>query len=167
MKKFACLVLLMILLTCKRDDSASLPDLTKDEINAGRFWDRITEETNYKKYPMWPDHKGMQPGVSPHGRYHIVYINGKLRDAIPIADKSAPYGAMSIKENFNADKKLVAITAMVKIKDYNPEHGDWFWAEYDPDGKVLVEGKESMCINCHISFNNDYITIRKLDKKLK
>jgi hypothetical protein len=57
-----------------------------------------------------------------------------------------------------SDKKLVAITVMYKVKGYNPEAGDWFWAKYGPDGKIAAEGKVNSCIECHGAKKaNDFI----------
>jgi hypothetical protein len=61
-----------------------------------------------------------------------------------------PDGAIIVKENYGDDKKtMVAITTMYKVKGYNPEAGDWFWAEYGPDGKEMASGKVGACIDCH------------------
>jgi hypothetical protein len=69
-----------------------------------------------------------------------------------------PDGAIIVKENYSADKKLGALTVMYKVKGYNPQAGDWFWVKYLPDGKVAVEGKVDACINCHASAKaNDYV----------
>jgi hypothetical protein len=38
---------------------------------------------------------------------------------------------------------------MYKVKDYNPDAGDWFWAKYGPTGEVMAAGKIDSCINCH------------------
>jgi hypothetical protein len=153
-------------MSCK-SNKKSFVDFTVDNISAGNLWDRITEESNYRKYPMWPEHKGLQPGQSPHGRFHKVFINHKLRNALPIADKTAPNGSMIIKENYDANKELVMYTAMVKVKGYNPDNGDWFWVKYDKDGNSLADGKVQKCADCHIGNNNDYVILRKLDKPLK
>jgi len=66
--------------------------------------------------------------------------------------------AFAIKENYSSDKKLKALSVMYKIKGYNPDGGDWFWAKYSPDGKVEASGKVKGCIDCHSKAkNNDFI----------
>ncbi len=46
---------------------------------------------------------------------------------------------------------------MYKVKGFNPEAGDWFWAKYTPDGQVQAAGKAEMCIKCHgAKKENDY-----------
>jgi len=51
-----------------------------------------------------------------------------------------------VKDNYKPNRTLAAITAMNKIKGYNPEAGDWFWVKYAPDGKALKKGKPAGCI---------------------
>ncbi|MBW1895483.1 MAG: cytochrome P460 family protein, partial [Deltaproteobacteria bacterium] len=64
--------------------------------------------------------------------------------------KPMPYGAILVKENYGKDKTtLMAVTPMYKIKGFDPEAGDWFWAKYDANGKVLKEGQVTGCISCH------------------
>jgi len=64
--------------------------------------------------------------------------------------KPMPEGAIIVKENYGKDKKtLMAVTPMYRIKGYNPEGGDWYWAKYGADGTVLKAGKVKGCIDCH------------------
>jgi len=79
-----------------------------------------------------------------------TFVNNIAYDAIRTKAASYPEGAIIVKENYSPDgQKLDAITGMKKIKDYDPEHGDWFWAKYGPDGKVLAAGKLAGCTACH------------------
>jgi len=53
----------------------------------------------------------------------------------------------------------MVITVMQRSKGYDPEHGDWYYAKYMPDGKIAitppemksmpVAGKFMTCIECH------------------
>jgi hypothetical protein len=43
----------------------------------------------------------------------------------------------------------MAITPMYKFKGYNPEGGNWFRAQYKPDGTVEKSEKVKGCIDCH------------------
>lgn len=66
--------------------------------------------------------------------------------------------SLIVKENYAPNKKLVAISVMYKVKGYNPEGGDWYWAQYDADFNVLSEGKVKGCLDCHSTAkDNDYI----------
>jgi hypothetical protein len=61
-------------------------------------------------------------------------------------------------ENYTADKRLVELSVMFRIKGYNPGAGDWHWFQYAPDGKVLAAGRVETCIRCHEAKKvNDYI----------
>lgn len=152
-----------------------LPNLTAENVSAETVWKRITIEDNYQKYDYWPSHEGIQPGEVPHGTYHEVFINSILHRALPIESKIAPNGSIIVKENLNSAKEIAAITVMVKVKEYNPGHGDWFWAKYAPDGTVMehpemhmpLAGKLKKCAECHKKSNeqpNDFIMLHKLDK---
>ena len=174
MKYFFLLILVFLILfsfySCKKSyyKEKDIPDLIKENISGEKLWERITKEDNYKKYPYWPDYEGMQPGKSPHGRLHKIYINPRLRNSLPLKEKITPIGSIVVKENYTPDKELVAYTVMAKVKDFDKKNNDWFWAKFDKSGKVMAEGKFDMCINCHIgSKNNDFLIIYKLDKPLK
>ena len=61
---------------------------------------------------------------------------------------------------------MMAITVMVKTKDYNPDAGNWYWAKFMADGKVAqmdtpdgkkmaLAGKVQGCIECHSGADGD------------
>lgn len=53
---------------------------------------------------------------------------------------------------------LKALTVMYKVKGYDAEHNDWFWASYLPDGEIVAEGMVKECNDCHGQRkDNDYI----------
>ena len=97
---------ILIIFSCKQQKN--FDDFTKDNITGAKLWERITKEDNYKRYKNWSDHEGVQPGVSPHGRYHEVFINSKLSDSLPIADKIAPNGSIIVKENYTLVNTKIA-----------------------------------------------------------
>jgi len=114
-----------------------------------QLWKYITETNPYKGWGYWPTHYGMYPGKAPHGAYLVLYANSLALKAAR-EGKPMPYGAILVKENYDSDKEtLLSITPMYKVKGYNPEQGDLFWAKYEPDGKIDKEGKPAGCINCH------------------
>ncbi|WP_215891444.1 cytochrome P460 family protein [Acidithiobacillus thiooxidans] len=59
-------------------------------------------------------------------------------------------GSLVVKENYNAHKQLVGVTAMLKAAHYDPADRNWVMASYDPTGKVLAFGKVGSCIACHV-----------------
>lgn len=162
-----------IVISCREESNQKdVEPLTKDIITPERLWERITEETNYEKYKNWPNHKGLRRGQAPHGAFHEIFINDILYNSLPNKDKIAPYGSIIVKNNYSQEKEFGAVTIMAKIKDYDPEHNDWYWMKYSEDGKVLAKGKEGQegiiepCINCHRGkVENDYIIVKLLDEK--
>jgi hypothetical protein len=99
---------------------------------------------------------GIRPGYeslamvkSPHGEWVRVLANPIALKAAREGKKILPGGAIIMKENYDKDKKLVALTPMYRVKGFNPEGGDWFWVKYAPDGTAMAEGKIQGCIDCH------------------
>lgn len=147
------------------NEKKDLPAFTTNNITAQALWTRITKEDDFHKYNYWPDHVGLQPGRAPHGPYNKVFINGVIKDDLPVTNKIVPIGGMIVKEGYDLDKELVNISVMIKVKDFNPTESDWFWAQYTPEGKVLSSGKVSVCISCHGAFkDNNCIIAHKLGK---
>lgn len=141
--------------------------LTSEEISAERLWERITVEAPYESYGGWPLEEGIQPGQAPHGPFHRIYVNRTLRDAVPIADRTAPYGSIVVKHNLDAGQELVGYTVMAKVEGYAPDTGEWFWARYEPDGSVYAAGAVQSCISCHAGVaGNDYVIVHPLDEPL-
>ena len=149
---------------CTKPEEPRLQPLTVAEVSGARIWQRITQESDYDNWSNWPGHEGVQPGQSPHGKFHEVYINNTLHDALPSSTSIAPEGAIIVKENFDSNKKKVSYSVMVKVKGFNPAAGDWYWVAFDPTGKVLAEGARQSCIDCHTGMkSNDFVIIRRLD----
>lgn len=126
--------------------------------DAKKVWSYITETNSYLGWGFWPGYVGIYPGKSPHGAYLKLYANSVALKAAR-EGKIMPYGSILLKENYGKDKKtLMAVTPMYRIKGYNPDGGDWFWAKYDPNGKVLKAGKVKGCIDCHtMQKSNDWL----------
>lgn len=161
---FLAVGILFLILACKKNEVKAAA-LTQEEISGSRLWKRISEESDYKTYAQWPGHEGKKPGQSPHGVEHQIYINSPLLSALPV--DQAPEGSIIVKENYNASDEMVKVTAMVKVAGYDPEHNDWFWAAFSPDGTATAEGSPEGCISCHSGMqSNDYVIVHPLDEKL-
>ena len=119
--------------------------------------EKRAEQNPYQKWHFFPGKEGIYKGRSPHGAFLKVYVN-ELAYKAAIKDLPMPDGAIIVKENYGKDKKtLMAVTPMYKVKGYNPDAGDWFWAKYGPDGKVMAAGKIKGCIRCHgVKKNEDW-----------
>jgi hypothetical protein len=69
-----------------------------------------------------------------------------------------PEGGVIVKENYSGEEELKSVTVMHKQPGFDPDHRDWFWAKYAPDGTVQAAGQAAGCISCHSAVNsNDYI----------
>jgi hypothetical protein len=164
----AALAVVVVAVACSKPVEPRLPPLTLSEISGARLWKRITTESDWDNWSSWPGYEGKQPGQSPHGQFHEIYINNVLSGSLPIASRVAPEGSIIVKENFDSNLRPTNVTVIAKVKGYNPEHGDWFWVAFDPDGKVQSEGKVTMCIDCHSGMKaNDYVIVRRLDAPLE
>lgn len=154
-----------LLLSCSnKAEEPILKPLQMSDISGNVIWNRITVESSYNNYSDWPKDSGLQPGQSPHGVWHRVFANRTLLEALPAADSTAPEGSIIVKENFDSSKTLGSISVMAKVKGYDPENGDWYWAMFDPEGKVLKEGSPGGCISCHAGMRkNDFVIINPLD----
>jgi hypothetical protein len=120
----------------------------------------ITVEDSYKKWTLWPG-KGRQfKGREPLD-YITTYVNENALYSFLVKEKMAS-GSFIVTENYTSDRELTALYVMYKIKGYNPQGGDWFWAQYDPKGKAVQSGQVKGCIDCHSSQEaNDYVFTEK------
>jgi hypothetical protein len=141
------------------------PPLTKERVSGESLWKRFTKEDPYGKYRWWPGHEGTQPGQSPHGEFHRIYVHPVLADSLPVGGGAAPNGSIVVKCNLDADDEVKNFTVMAKVPGYDPAHNDWFWAMYDPEGAVLAQGRVQGCIDCHdILRSNDFLIVHRLNK---
>jgi len=117
----------------------------------------ITKHNPYTSWNLWPGKGKYYKGSEPHGSLLTAFVNDNayysIRDKKMMSD-----GSLIVLENYSPDKRLIAVTVMYKMKGYNPQAGDWFWAKYSPGGKVETSGKAKSCIECHATKKeNDYI----------
>jgi hypothetical protein len=130
---------------------------------AASVWDYLKKEGYAKNWKMWPGTTSMYQGPEPHGAFLTTYVNDAALKAITGKKGKFSDGAIIAQDNFSKDKKLKFISVMYKVKGYNPQGGNWFWAQYKPDGRVEAEGKVDECIKCHVvQKGNDYVYTSKL-----
>lgn len=126
-----------------------------------RFW-RYLQTGKYKNWAPAPGQTGgFYPGESPHGAKLKMYLNRVAAGN----SKKFPLGSIVVKENYSDDEKLMAITVMYRAKGYDPDHNDWYWVKYNPDGSVAkappemgsmsLAGKVKGCIMCHEGADGD------------
>jgi hypothetical protein len=132
--------------------------VTDPGADAPKLYNHIMKPKPYTAWSLMPGEKEMESSSDPHGSFMTCYVNKialtSIKKKTGMADRS-----VIVAENYNSEKKLESLTVMYKIKDYNPEAGDWFWAKYDPaNGYVLASGKVNECVACHSSKkDNDYL----------
>lgn len=135
---------------------------------ASNLWDLIQTENYSKRWYYWPGEKEFYKGVHPHGALLTTYVNSIAVEAIENKEGEMRDGAIVVKENYNAEKDLQAITVMFKLAGFDKEHNNWFWVKYNPAGKVDTmeeDGKEielagtpELCVSCHKNqVLNDYL----------
>jgi hypothetical protein len=142
---------------------------TPDEFYAS-FWKHLNKpESPYQKWDALPGKNDLHEGAAPHGAFLRTYAN-KTAARDP---KALPYGSVLVTENYDKDKKtLKDVTVMYRSKGADPQHGDWYWLKYLPDGSIArtpeqegkkaIAGKVASCIECHskaggrdLVFSND------------
>jgi len=121
-----------------------------------RLWDYL-QKVNYRNWAPGPGQNGdFYEGQSPHGAFLKMYLN---RTAIA-NPANLPNRSIVIKENYGRDRAtLMAVTVMYRSQGYDPEHNDWYWVKYNPDGSVAkappemgsmpLRGQVKGCIKCH------------------
>jgi len=160
MKGFISMVFVTVLCASAfaiHDTQPAETQLTMPGANASELYRYIMKSDPYDQWELWPGKGKLYKGSHPHGSFLTTYVNG---GAYSSAQKKTamPDGAIIVIENYTADQKLYALMVLYKIKGYNPEKGDWFWARYEPDGEEVASGKVDSCIACHENRkDNDYI----------
>lgn len=125
--------------------------------DAEKLNEYIIKYNPYRAWDLWPGKGRLYKGAEPHGALLTTFVNSTALYSIKKKNGMAD-GSIIVKENYAADKRFVALTVMYKIKGYNPEAGDWFWAKYLPDGTIEASGKVKGCIDCHgKQKDNDFI----------
>ena len=138
--------------------------LSPEEFRAA-LWKYLSEgKTAYKNWTSWPGRNGIYKGQSPHGAYLKMYGNR----AAAFSPEELPHGSIIVKENYGPDKEtLMAVTVMYRSRGFDPQHYDWYWLKYNPDGTIAttppeagskpIAGKFASCIECHgAAAGNDY-----------
>jgi hypothetical protein len=121
-------------------------------------YDYITKTDPYQSWALYPGKDKLYTGKHPHGALLTSYVNEIAVKGINKKVGTLADGAIIVKENYMPDKTLGAVTVMYRVKGYNPDAGDWFWAKYKADGSIEKAGKVAGCIGCHTAaISNDWI----------
>lgn len=148
------------------DDGNQDPDaapVNEDLEYAENLW---TEIGDYSTWDLFPGSINFNPSAAPHGDFARIFANQTAQDDTQnFAD-----GSIIIKRNYQsdtADDDYDSVTLMQKRDGYSPDAGDWFWAKYNPDGSVQLNGEGAPlagqiglggtmgCIPCHSGAEGD------------
>ncbi len=153
----------LCLTACGSKGGESPAPATLPGADAAQLFNYIKNQNPYTSWAAWPLTTKLYPGRDPHGAFLNNYVNDIAVNSInaatdPAAQHGMADGSIVVKENYGPDKTLAALTVMYKVQNFNPAAGDWFWAEYLPDGTVVLSGKVDGCIGCHVNVNaNDML----------
>ena len=128
-----------------------LPDTT-----ASSLWIYLERVSYGDAWALWPGMGELYGGSEPHGLLLTTYVNSAAHEAADAHAGEMPRGAIVVKEAHLPTHELDNITVMYKVEGYAPEHGNWFFAKYLPDGTVEAEGRVETCRECHME-GPDYI----------
>ena len=131
--------------------------------DADKLNEYIIKYNPYRAWSLWPGKGRLYKAKEPLGLV-TTFVNDKAYHSIK-KQKGMAVSSIIVTENYSDDKKFLALFVMYRIKGYNPDGGDWFWAQYAPDGKVEASGKVKACIECHATQkDNDYIFTGEVKK---
>lgn len=134
-------------------DVAAAPDTTSDAL-----WAFLQSQDYRQAWRLWPGKGELYQGVEPHGMLLTTYANDVAWEALAAGNVTdLPEGAILVKENYMPDSTFAAATVMQKVTGYNPDHADWLFAKYQPDGTVDAYGRAEGCQACHLSAPNAYV----------
>lgn len=139
-------------------DAPAPAELAGPDTTAAAVWAYLQEQAYRENWRMWPGKDRLYAGTEPHGMLLTTYTNPIAYDAL-IAGQAAdlPPGAIIVKENWMPDSTFDAATVMYKVDGYNPDHRDWLFAKFDPQGTADAFGRAAMCQSCHQSAQSGYI----------
>jgi hypothetical protein len=128
-------------------------------------WAFLQDQDYQANWSTWPGKGMFYEGQEPHGMLLTTYLNENALVAITAKTGMMPDGAVIVKENYQPDSTLAAITVMYKVAGFNPEHSDWFFSKHLPTGALermpdgrAMEGRVPGCQSCHSEQKaNDYL----------
>jgi len=156
LKTFLAVLLSALSISAIAETTSGTP---KDNAYAAKVWRYMTQnqlvgENRIRSFPF--------VGNRPHGSIQEIIATEATIDGHK--------GRLIVKHNYGASDELTvenvyasnqsknyeALTVMFqREKGYDTANEDWFWAEYDSSGKVLVyqnahlSGRSQLCLGCH------------------
>ncbi|MGD8289293.1 MAG: cytochrome P460 family protein [Gemmatimonadota bacterium] len=138
------------------------------DTTAEAVWEHLQDVAYTSNWDLWPETDPYYEGQEPHGMLLTTYVNDAALEGIqPMMSGDAdemPLGAVIVKENYQPDSTLASVTVMYKARQYDAEHGNWFWMKRAADGSVPASGHVGSCIDCHED-GPDYLMGRMKDAR--
>lgn len=127
------LVLFVLLVGCSN----------QDEGGAEALWDQIQAD-EYRTWARPPGYESRAASSTVHGDEVEIFINDAVADALAAgaALGAWPDGSTIVKDGFQGGSNHIVV-AMDK------REGEWFFAEWHPDGEVVYSGSPRACTRCH------------------
>lgn len=129
------------------------------------FWRfLVKKDAAYNTWTVLKRDKADDGINNPHSDISKTYANKVAADN----PASLPDGSVLVREDYDAEKKRLSISVMYRVKDYNKDHGNWYWIKYLDNGTVVrtskdegnkpISGKVASCIECHAkAAGKDYV----------
>jgi len=102
---------------------------------AADLWNLIHTEGYQEHWKEW------QAQESKKGNSKI-YVNDLAYNALEKKEKELPPGSIIVENNYNEEKQLETVEALINLGGDDPE-GGWFRAEYSPDGDPISTERRS------------------------
>ena len=140
------------------DSVAAAPAVALPDTTAAALWAHLQTVDYRQSWSLWPGKDSLYAGSEPHGMLLTTYANEVAHGALlggTVAN--LPNGSIIVKENYMPDSTFAGATVMYKVSGYNPNHRDWLFAKFDPQGTPEDFGRAPMCEACHQQAPSGYI----------
>jgi hypothetical protein len=117
------------------------------------FWEYIVKKD--AAYNTWKELSRAVPAEdveNPHGSDSATHAN-KVAAANP---RNLPVGSILVREDYDEKRHRVSISVLYRVKDFDKQHGNWYWIKYLENGSVarnadrrMIAGTVASCIECH------------------
>lgn len=112
--------------------------------SAEELWSDLRDE--YRDWDRAPGYEQRRESTGPHGEQVEIYVNDVMKRAVDaeMAPRAWPVGSIAVKDAFVAGRRDT-VSVMKKTAE-----DSWYWAEYDPNGEVILSGENAPeCAGCH------------------
>lgn len=142
------------------------------------FWRYLVKKD--AAYNTWKalDHEPPKEEIeNPHGTVSRTYAN----EVAAKDPENLPPGSILVREDYDDKRKRQSISVLYRVKDYDKEHGNWYYLRFTETGAVMkgkdskpLAGKVTSCIECHAKaggkdyvFSNDVSPVTKTEESAK